>query len=299
MSKKIQGVAIRKNHQEFNYGKTVFVNAEGAITEGAFWRVPVTDARGFFKQYDYVIAAARPTVDAVKCVRVRNTIDVELYWLVIADSDNGSVFNGLCNAAENGSTPTMPFVNIPDPLPEIVGSYVDGTNTKFIAVTDNTGVDGTAIGWGVIASKNGALFTPTHEFDLSSNLTTLVSTLNTDWGSSGANVFAVLNPATGIYEVTLVMTAAHGSVVVMKNYKFTSNTPGAFGSENNYQLVVTANGVSFDPVVGTTLANVVIAAQNNTQLNALGKFTANGTTNINLITHKATSVTLVITKVTL
>lgn len=105
------------------------------------WRIPVTQGN-IVISYNYLVAtdAIKPRADAVKMLRLKDTLDANTeYGIAIADNDGvtGWTFIDNCNGC-CGDTPVMATVTIPTPILESEPqTTVAGTNTFVFALPNN------------------------------------------------------------------------------------------------------------------------------------------------------------------
>lgn len=121
---------------------TKLINCYDMIIINSFWLIPqvVGNTVARYNELLAVNTTIKPTVDALKVLKVKDKTDQSEYYLAISDTDNAistasppaptNYFAYLCDGS-GGSLPTMPTVTIPFPLIQFAPSSTDGTDNTF------------------------------------------------------------------------------------------------------------------------------------------------------------------------
>lgn len=270
------------------------IPCESATVDGIYWRVPMLKA-GVHVGYEYRMWPTKPTLDAVKTLRVTAHSTGKQYYIAIGDAQDATVFTDLCNACCDTDT-EMATISLPAVVIEEESCVVDANGSllysAYVLETPPTGGR-----YYLAGSVNGAALAtpPVAGF---ATLADLKTWADANWNTNGATGVTIEGK-----KVTLKAgpNAESGSISVTLGQFFESNTPGSLTTGQNYSLAATVNG-NVLPVVASAdnapLTDLAAAANASAAHYALGVWTeAAGKIRLTKSGATLTSATLTVSKV--
>lgn len=164
--------------------QAVQIECDNSKVEGTAWLVPVV-RMGRVISYDVSLAASKPSPDSIHCVRIKDRLKEQTYFIVIADNADESVFIDQCNAC-CGDTPAMPYVSIPvayaeeSPCPDADGYY-----EFLIPMPSNPNSLKYLLPLGVFNGAAASVTPSGSGYASTAALLTFLNTATTGWGDYG------------------------------------------------------------------------------------------------------------------
>jgi hypothetical protein len=220
------------------------INAgDGTITEGVYWFIPRT-VKGRLTTYKPVIQTAKPSIDSVRAIRVRDTITGNVYYVAIADNASATLFSDTANGC-CGTDNTMPTVTIPAPLLEetACGNSTDGFTYFDVPPALLAGETYVADG-----SADGVRFAPASNLGGHDSLAAFVTWATANWSAYGTFI-----QASGKVTFTSA-TKKTGFIKLVRSKYFESNAPAGLSAGQHYIANATIDGSVLPTLTGANNA---------------------------------------------
>lgn len=285
----ISARVIRFNNTEYGNVIVMSIACSNFKVGGLFWRVPVVDLiyPGQIR-YEYRNgAAAKPSTDSAKVIRVTDNNSNNTYYAVVSDSQDTSEFTSRCTAC-CGEDEAWPVVAVPEPFIEDKVCADDSGDVVVFTIVDGDPAAGQVLV--AAASYDGTPLTPVGQTSGFATVAAFITWATTNWSTvTWAN--AAVTSGRKVSFTKASQTGSHtGSVSLTPAYYYDSDAVATAT-----KLDVTANGVVYDQLAAASNAALVAAANLDPKLSLLGVFSVIAGNKVRLVSKTVTSATLDLT----